>query len=490
MIIKKNKFFSKKWFKDKRVTVMGLGVNQGGVGTARFLARCGAKVLVTDLKTKKELDSSLKKLKNMDISYVLGRHREKDFKNADLIIQNPGVVNKSSYLAIAKKHTVPIEIDMGIFMNLCPSQNIIAVAGTKGKSTIASLIKHLFLAANKDVVLAGNIGISVLDSLPYIKQKTIVVLEISSWQLEGLKKHCFAPKVGILTNILIDHLDRYSGFSQYSKAEQLIYKYQNKNAILILNNDQEILKEVAQKAISRIIWFSKKNKIKQGCFVENKTIVCQVPAIFSKNKVNNTKKKILKIDQISLLGEHNIDNVLAVVTTARLYGIPQAIIRRALKSFKPVAHRLELILQNKGIRYYNDSTATTPDACLAAINSFYKPIILIIGGKDKKMCFKKLVKEIAQNKKIKKIILLKHPAYSASEKILKQAKKLRIINRFIIVSSIQSAVKISFELALKNDIVLLSPAAASFGMFQNEFDRGRQFTRLVKKYKRKTIKIE
>ena len=455
-IPKKNRLYQEKQlltgFKEKRVVIMGLGLNQGGVGTARFLARAGAKVLVTDLKTEKELTNSIKQLKGLPIDYVLGRHRKKDFKNADLIIQNPGVLNNSQYLAIAKEHKIPIETDMGIFIRLCPSQDIIAVAGTKGKSTTACLIEHLFRAVNKNVILAGNIGISVLDSLPYINQETIVVLEISSWQLEGLKKHRFAPKVGILTNILVDHLDRYHSFRQYSRAEQLIYRYQSKDDFLVLNQEQKIFKQIAQKVKSKIIWFSK-------------------------------KKKILKITETSLIGEHNLDNVLAATTVAMLYNISLIKIRKALKNFKPVAHRLEFVCQKKGVRYYNDSTATTPDACLAALNSFGQPIILILGGKDKKMCFKKLIEEIAKNRKIKKIILLKHPAYSGSEKILKQAKRLKIINRFIIVSSIQEAVKISVKLAEKNDIVLLSPATASFGMFQNEFDRGRQFIKAVKELK-------
>jgi UDP-N-acetylmuramoylalanine--D-glutamate ligase len=456
--------------KNKKIVVMGLGLNQGGVGTANFLARAGAKVLVTDLKSKKELSLSLKKLQGLPIKYVLGKHREADFKNADLIIKNPGVPNNSPYVAIAKKQKIPIETDMGIFIHLCPSQNIIGVAGTKGKSTTASLIYHLFKFAKKDVVLAGNIGISVLDSLSSINSKTIVVLEISSWQLEGLKQHCFAPQTAVLTNILPDHLDRYRNFKEYSQTEQLIYKYQNKNNFLILNREEKISKEIKKKASSKIFWFSKKKIIKQGCF-EKRGI------IFS--NLNNKKKRIIKTASIPLLGKHNLDNVLATCVVAMIYKLPIKIIEKAIQSFRGLVHRLEFVRKTKGVKFYNDSAATTPDACLAALNSFSQPIILILGGKDKKMIFENLVREIAKNKKIKKIILLKHSAYDASLKILKIIQKYQIEKRVKFALNMKKAVKKAKEEAISGDIILFSPAAASFGMFKNEFDRGNQFLKYV-----------
>jgi UDP-N-acetylmuramoylalanine--D-glutamate ligase len=456
--------------KNKKITVMGLGLNQGGVGVSRFLARAGAKVLVTDLKSEKELSPSIKKLRGLPIKYVLGRHREQDFKNTDLIIQNPGVPNNSLYLGIAQKHKIPIETDMGIFIHLCLSQNIIGIAGTKGKSTTASLIYHIFKSTGKDVVLAGNIGISVFDSLPFINSKTIVVLEISSWQLEGLKQHFFAPQVAVLTNILQDHLDRYPSFKEYSQAEQLIFKYQNKNDFLVLNRDQKITEQVAKKVKSKIFWFSKKKKIKQGCFVKNKTIICRIGA---------NEKKIIKTTLIPLLGGHNLENILAACVVAMIYGLPVNVIEKAIQRFNGIAHRLQFIKKIKGVKFYNDSAATTPDACLAALNSFNQPIILILGGKDKKMSFQGLVKEIAKNKRIKKVILLQHSAYDASEKILKIIKKHQIEERVVFVSNIKEAVKKAKKESTPADIILFSPAAASFGMFKNEFDRGNQFIKYV-----------
>jgi UDP-N-acetylmuramoylalanine--D-glutamate ligase len=400
----------------------------------------------------------------------LGRHRGKDFSGADLIIKNPAVPNNSPYLLIAKKHKVPIGTDMGIFVRLCPSQNIVAVAGTKGKSTTASLIHHLLKSAGKDVVLAGNIGVSVFDALPFIKPETIVVLEISSWQLEGLKHLRFAPQTAVLTNILPDHLDRYRDFESYSNAEQLVYKYQNRNHFLVLNLDQKITRDAAKKAKAKIIWFSKERKVGRGCFTDNKFILRRVGA-------GHRVEKIIAIKRLLLLGEHNLENALAASAAAMVCGITAAATRRALRTFKGLPHRLEFIREVRGIRFYNDSAATTPDACLFALRSFSRPIILIAGGKNKKMPFGNLVRAIAGNKKIKKVILLRHPNYDATRAILKEAERLGANAKFVQAAGMRQAIRTAFSFAKKGDIILLSPAAASFGMFKNEFDRGRQFIR-------------
>lgn len=462
----------KEKLKGKKITVMGLGLNRGGLGVTKFLAEAGAKVLVTDLKTEKELSSSLKKLEGFPIKYRLGEHKEEDFKSVDLIIQNPGVPNNSRYLLVAKKNKIPIETDMGIFVQLCPSNNIIGIAGTKGKSTTTSLIHHLFKSAGRDVILAGNIGISVFDSLSLINKDTTVILEISSWQLEGLKQHRFAPQIGVLTNVLPDHLDRYRDFKEYSEAEQLIYKYQDKNDFLVLNRDQKITYQAAKKSKAKIFWFSDGKKINQGCFTKD-------GSIFS--KINSVEKEIIKIDEIPILGGHNLSNVLAACIPALIYGILEKQIKKGIKSFKGLPHRLEFIRDIRGVKAYNDSAATTPEACLFALSSFSSPIILILGGKNKKMMFRELVKKISENKNIKKIILLQHPNYDASEDILKEVEKLKIEDSVIISPGMEQAVKVASSLSKKGDIIVLSPAAASFGMFVNEFDRGRQFIKAIKK---------
>lgn len=461
--------------KNKRITIMGLGLNQGGVGAARFFAKSGAKILVTDLKTEEELEPSLKKLKGFDIKYILGRHREEDFINTDMVIQNPAVSHNSKYLKIARKYKIPIKTDLDLFFQLCPSKNIIAVAGTKGKSTVSQLIYHIFKEAQKDTILAGNIGISVLDILEKINPQTWVILEISTWQMEGIKDRKFKPQTGVLINVLPDHLDRYSNFEKYAQAEKLIFKYQQSNDNLVVNFDNKETHRAKKETNSKVYWFSAKEKIEPGCYLENDDLVFQS---------EEYKMTFAKISDLPLPGPHNLENILAASTVGFIHNIPGKIILKALKNFPGIPYRLEFIGEFRGIKFYNDTCATTPEATLAALESFPKhPIILFLGGKDKKLNYENFGITIGKNKNIKKIILLQHPAYDASLKILSALKKHLDSEKIIQISNLKVGVEVALQQAEANDLILLSPAAASFGMFKNEFDRGNQFNKIVKNLK-------
>ena len=222
-------------FKDKKITVMGIGLHGGGVGVIKFLAAQGAKVFGTDLRKKEELKSSLEALPELDdIEYVLGEHRLNDFTDADMIIKNPGVPEDSKYLTAAKEAGVPIESDIGIFLELCPAP-IIGVTGTKGKSTTAALLAHILSAHYPQVILAGNIRQSVLTKLPEITKDTIIVIELSSWQLADAQNHKKSPYVAVITNIKQDHLNRYNNFQDYIKDKKLIFKFQKEKDYLFLN---------------------------------------------------------------------------------------------------------------------------------------------------------------------------------------------------------------------------------------------------------------
>ncbi len=461
--------------KDKRITIMGLGLNQGGLGAARFFAKSGAKILITDLKSEEELEPSLKKLKGFDIKYILGRHREEDFINADMVIQNPAVPYNSKYLKIARKYKIPIKTDLDLFFQLCPSKNIIAVAGTKGKSTVSKLIYHIFKEAQKDTILAGNIGISVLDILEKINSQTWIILEISTWQMEGIK-HCkFKPRTAVLTNILPDHLDRYPNYKEYARSEKLIFKHQRLNDNLVVNYDNEETIKIKKEIELPIYWFSAKEKIEPGCYLENDEL------IFQSEKYKIT---FAKISDLPLLGLHNLENILAASTVGFIHNIPGEIILKALKNFPGIPYRLEFIGEFRGIKFYNDTCATTPEATLAAVGSFPKyPIILFLGGKDKKLNYEYFGIAIGKNKNVKKIILLQHPAYDASLKILSALKKHLDSENIIQISNLKVGVEIALQQAEVNDLILFSPAAASFGMFKNEFDRGDQFNKIVKNLK-------
>ncbi len=439
---------------------MGLGLHGGGVGVAKFFVRQGAKVLVTDPKTKKELKDSIDELKGYKINYVLGKHRVGDFKNADLIIKNPAVPKDSKYLKIAKKNKVPIETDIGLFFELCPSKKIIGITGTKGKSTTATLIAKLLKTKYK-VVLAGNIRASVLEELPKVTKDTIVVLELSSWQLEDLKKHKTylpadrkTPHIAVITNIMPDHLNRHKGMQNYIEAKKLIFKFQKPKDFLILNRDDKIVREFGKEAKAKTIFYSKKRAVKYSKYIK-------------------------------LAGEHNLNNISAAITVAKIFKILDSTIKKTLRNFKGIEGRLEFVKEIKGVKYYNDTTATTPEATIVALKSLPHPdvtsgqgkkIILIAGGRDKNLNFKELARVIL--KKVKVLILL--PG-TATKKILKEIKAeeaagLRPVSRRL-TKNMKIAVKMAHKNAEKGDIVLLSPGCTSFGLFQHEFDRGEQFKR-------------
>lgn len=479
---------------------MGLGLVGGGVGVVKWLAKQGAKIIVTDLKTKKELAPSLKKLKNLQsqIKYILGRHRKIDFQKADLIIKNPGVANDSPYLKIAQSHKVPIETDMSLFFKYWTNQ-IVGVTGTKGKSTTTSLIYEILKSAGLPVKVAGNIGQTPLKFLTSKQDKNeIMILELSSFQLENLKN---SPSIAVITNIYHDHLNRYKKMRKYIAAKSIIFKYQKSEDFVILNYDNPILRKMEKKIRSQIIWFSRKDI---PLIRTNSRLV-----VFSKKnkiflKTKRQKKEICSLENIKLVGQHNLENILAAVAVACLYKIKPKIIQTVLRSFKGITNRLELVRTVNGVKYYNDTAATMPEATIAALTSLaslkiqnlhrkrirswrrksnIKNIILIAGGSDKKLKFNNLIKVIRQT--CKSVILL--PGTATEKLKLELANNLHdrkfqhlIKGQLLTVKNMKEAVRQAESLAEKGDIVLLSPACASFGLFKNEFDRGQQFKKWVR----------
>ena len=445
---------------------MGLGLHGGGVGVAKFFCGQDAKVLVTDLKTEEQLKESLRRLRGLKIEYVLGNHRQKDFIKTDLVVKNPAVPKNSPYLKIAADNKVPVKNDIQIFFDLCPAE-IIGITGTKGKSTVSTLIYLLLKSKNKNTLLAGNIGVSPLELLEKVKKTNIVVLELSSFELEELNK---SPNIAVFTNLLKDHLDRYNNFAEYAESKTPIFRFQKKNDVLILNYDDLGVRNLGSLAPSKVYFYSKKPLTDQA----------QAAAFLKDGEIyfGKGEKAILAVDKIALRGEHNLSNVLAAVSVARMREIKAENIKKVLKRFKGIPFRQEFIKEINGIKYFNDTAATMPEAVIEAINFFSKEfrssnLILIAGGQNKGLDYKKLTEEI--NGKIKNLVLL--PG-TASDEIKKHLKaKVNLIEVF----SMRGAAKRAALIARKGDIVLLSPGAASFNLFKNEFDRGRQFNQEIKK---------
>lgn len=428
-------------WRGKKVLIFGLGVLGGGVGVAKFFAENGAKVTITDLKTKTELKSSLAKLKKYDIRYVLGEHYEEDFKTCNLVVKNPAIPSESPYLAIAKAAKIPVEMEASLFFKLSPSKNIIGVTGTKGKTTTTLLIYKILKQAKVKTVVAGTPKNSILEQLDKVTPSTFIVLELSSWQLESLKPAKISPHIAVLTNIFPDHLNRYRNFQDYISAKKIIFQFQAKDDFFITSADFKITKKLAKEAKSQVVFFSK----------------------------NLLPKTVLK--HLRLSGEHNISNLAAAFQVANILRIPQEIVTSALATFKSIPNHLEIVRKFEGVTFINDTTATIPEAAIAAISSIANPIILLTGGADKNLNFADFGKMI--NKKVKAVVLLEG---TATDKIEKEINKSKILGRF---SDIKKAVKTTSETAQAGDVILLSPAAASFGMFKNEFDRGEQFKKVV-----------
>ena len=415
-----------KLFKDQKIVIMGLGLHGGGVGAAKFFHQQGAKLLITDLRTKRELKDSLKKLKGLGAEFVLGRHRKQDFIKADLIIRNPGVPQESSYLKIAQNNNIPVKTEIDIFFDLCPAQ-IIGITGTKGKSTVATLIYRFLKKKYSKTFLAGNIGISCLEILSKIDKKSKIVLELSSFVLENLKK---SPEIALITNLFPDHLNRYKTFKDYIKAKKSIFKYQKKNDILILNQADPNTKKLSSQTKSRVYFFKGSNQA-------------------------------------------------AAIKVAELFKVSLRDIEKVISSFKGIPNRQEVIALKGGVKYINDTTATNPNSVILAIKKFSDSgIILIAGGEDKELSYKELAKEIKKN--IKHLILLPGTASRKIKKELSLPRGKAGSFKIDLAKSMRQAVKKAEKLAKKGDIVLLSPGAASFNLFKNEFDRGKQFIKEVK----------
>jgi len=456
-------------YKNKKVLIAGLGLyKQGsGISAARFFCGQGAKVTVTDLKGRKELAPSIKELKGLKIEYVLGKHRVSDFKKADIVIKNPGMRRNSEYLKAARAGGAAIESDMTIFFKHCPAK-IIGVTGTRGKSTTSSLLAEMLRKKHK-TFLGGNIKVSPLNFLSKVKENDFVVVELSSWMLEDLNEHKLSPHIAVVTNVMRDHLNTYSGMKAYSDAKAMIFKHQQKSDFCVLNRDNKITREFGKRVKSRRFWFSVKPFVEEnGAMVKNGRLIFR-----QDGKIWN----VAAVSDVKILGEHNLYNVLAAMTVAKIERVACAKVRLTLRSFKGIDSRQQLIKEKAGVKYFNDTTATTPDAGLAALKTLggQKNIILICGGADKKLLFDDWAGQV--RKSCKKVILL---TGTATPKMVRALKKCRVEPEAT-VNSMAAAVKKAKSLAKPGDIVLLSPAAASFGLFKNEFDRGEQFAGLVKK---------
>jgi UDP-N-acetylmuramoylalanine--D-glutamate ligase len=434
-------------FKHKKITVMGLGLLGGLSNDIEYLAKQGASIVVTDLKTEKELKSSVNKLKKFkNIKFVLGGHKLEDFRNRDMILQPGNVPVDSLYLKEAKKNKIPVYVGESLFLNYAPKVTLVGVTGTRGKSMTTQLIYEILSQSIKDrkVYLGGNVrSVSTLALLSKIKEHDVVVMELDSWALHGLGDIKRSPDIAVFTTFMPDHMNYYKGsMEKYFDDKANIFKHQKKGDTLVVRPD---MKSLIPKNIKSRLIVAKSNDVDGYSFL--------VP------------------------GKHQKENLACAVKVAQLFGISDSAIKKSVKNFKGVEGRLQYIKTVAGVKIYNDNNATTPEATTAGLEALgeKKKVILIAGGASKGLDTGGLAKAI--NKYCKDVVLLG----GTGTELLLLENKLKTPYR--VVQSLKEGAELASGLAKKGDIVLFSPAFASFGMFVNEYDRNDQFMKIVKKLK-------
>ena len=444
--------------KNKKITIMGLGLNGGGEACVRFFLKHGAFVTVTDLKTETELKTTIDNLEkdsSIDkncLKYVLGKHELCDFENADCVIKNPGVkFEGNKFLKVAKN----IETDLSLFLHFSKSP-IIAVTGSKGKSSTVSAIHYILQQGGFKSFLGGNITVSPLNFLDKTDENTPVVLELSSWQLSDLcGRKLLKPKIAVITLIVPDHQNWYHSMEKYVADKKLIYADQDKDCFTVCNADDAWGKVFAQETQAQVIWYG-----------EGK----------NENLIN----------ALSVPGKHMKTNVTIAALVCKLFGMNEKLILKASKTFPGIEHRLEYFhsYKNKNctFNFYNDSASTVPESTSAALDAFENDIFLVTGGTDKECDFSSLAKNIH---KAKKIFLLAGTGTDKLITLLKE-RKVNYSKPYDNVQSLLTELKGTLikeaqeKYADTNVTILFSPGATSFGMFKNEFDRGNIWKHLVK----------
>lgn len=452
----------------KKVTVMGLGLHGGALGTIEWLVAQGADVTVTDIKSQEQLKPTLQKLiAYTAIRYVLGGHVIEDFTTADLVIRNPGAPRTSEFLVAARQAGVPVEMDSSLFFAACPSQDIIGVTGSKGKTTTANAIAILMKYLHPQTVGVGLDGVSPLGELKNILPTSPVIFELSSWRLEALDEKKISPRTAVVTSIYRDHLNTYASFEEYIETKKAMAKYQRVADVVILNGDDQMLRSWTDLP-GRLYWYSTSVFDKGlGIFLRDGVIVVRDDA---------GEHSLFQAPELPLRSDHEQRNLLPALLIGYLRGMNAEELKQAISFVKPLPHRLETVATIHDVKYINDSAATMPDATIAALKALAgNTVVHILGGSDKALLFEELA-EVESTADIKALVFLPGTATERMRQALQATMPDVPVS---MADSMEAAVGQAKDLATSGDIVLLSPGATSFGLFLHEFDRGNKFRAAV-----------
>lgn len=434
-------------FKGKKITVMGLGLLGRGIGDVRYLAQCGAELIVTDLKSREELAPALAELSDFPhITYVLGEHRLEDFRDRDLILKAAGVPIDSPYIVEAHAHGVRVAMSASLFAEISKVPTI-GVTGTRGKSTVTHLIHHVLQSATEEpVLLGGNVrGVSNLALFDAVSEESLAVLELDSWQLQGFGEEKLSPHVAVFTNFMDDHLNYYKDDRDAYFADKAnIFLYQETGDTLVTTPAVFARAEAFAKV--RGVTFPQEVVLVDDSLVPEDWVV-------------------------PLAGEHNRLNVALALAALRATSLPDELIREGIETFPGLPGRLELLGEYRGVRIYNDNNATTPEATVAGLKALAheKNVVLICGGADKGLDLSALTETISES--VKHLVLLGGTGTDRIKKDFSEA---------VVYESVETALEDALEHTEDGDVLLFSPAFASFGLFKNEYDRGDKFVAAVR----------
>ncbi|MBI2429575.1 MAG: UDP-N-acetylmuramoyl-L-alanine--D-glutamate ligase [Ignavibacteriales bacterium] len=450
----------------RAVTV--IGAERSGVSVARLLKKENAKVFVSDFGKSERTLKNIADLKKEGIECEYGGHSERVYR-CSLMVISPGVPTNAPVVVEAHKRGIQVIAEIEVASWFCKG-SIIAITGSNGKTTTTTLLGRILSDAKKKHVVAGNIGTAFSSVVLDADEETVVVLEVSSFQLDFIDT--FRPKIAVIMNITQNHMDRYEhSMEKYASSKARIFKNQTADDVLIANAGDFWTMEKVKSATSKVLYFSTRQKVSNGAFVEDDIL---------KTHVLNTDYSILNTQEISIKGEHNLQNAMAATLAAQMIGVGPAYIKATLRNFKGVEHRQEFVREVNGIKYINNSKATTVEAVEMALKSYDEPIVLIMGGKDKGNDYTTIYDLV--KKKVKAIVAT---GYSADIIVSNFSDKVRVVKVATIgdaipnIASMRKTIETATQLADKGDVVLLSPACTSFDWFVDYEERGEVFKQLV-----------
>ena len=448
------------YIEGKKVAIIGLGVSN--IPLLEYMNKLGAKVTVFDNREKIPKEY-LEKINNYGIEYFFGSECLSNLKNFDIVFRAPSCMPTKKELVKAKEEGAIVITEIELLIKMCPGK-VIGVTGSDGKTTTTTLIYEMLKEKGYNCYLGGNIGIPLFTKLSEMKEEDFVILELSSFQLMNMT---VSPNISVITNITPNHLDIHSSYEEYIDAKKNIFKYQSENDIVVLNYDNELTRNCAKDANSKVIFFSSETKLDDGVILDGDVIkLCN----------DQIRRHIINTKDILLRGKHNYENICAAIAaTKSLVDLDTQI--AVIKKFSGVEHRTEFVREIDGVKWYNDSIGTSPTRTIAGLYSFEEPIVLIAGGYDKHLDYTPIAKPILE--KVKTLILIGQTAekifLAVKEEEEKQGKKLDIY----MCETLEDTVKLAKKSARNGDIVLFSPASASFDMFKNFAERGNKFKEIV-----------